>query len=578
VDWKSAYRRIHLQADTAVKSCTCLDGLLLLALRMTFGGSPNPAEWSEVSEVMTDLANDLARRLDWDPLLHRSPHQELLNSKAAIDNDEGHVRREHPFGKAQTLAVNYPDSDDFPRYECYLDDIFGAFLERYGARGAAAIPLALHMIGRPHGTEGEESFPRDDLLAISKFLAEAKPSESKVILGWRINTRLFTVSLPAEKHFLWKRDIELILVRRLEPVPAKVLERLMGRLNHAAVVVPLSRHFTGRLYQALGRAKAAGRVLLNENQTQDLQLWLKFLDAGARGISINRLVCRWPTRVIRVDACPQGIGGYCLSSGIAWRYQLPEDLLGRASLNALEFLAAYIGAKVEVNHGPRWTPEDTMLSQGDSTSAAGWINKSSFNDACPIHLAIARAFASLCMEKEINHYTQWFPGKKNIVADALSRDFEFTDGEITKLLQLSNPPLLPQNFRIIKLHETLISHIGDLLRLLPKTQVLPPQPEPSALAAGSGTSISSDASDSSSGLFSKSSEEEKDSSSSPASPPPYEKVSCWVPTDLVKIAMDQSPERFVPPSTVWLRPTGFTNLRAPSTTLPDDLSPFWPSS
>ena len=108
------------------------------------------------------------------------------------------MRREHPFGQAKSLAVNYPDSDDFSWYECYLDDIFGAFLERYGDRGAAAIPLALHMIGRPRGTEGDESFPRDDLLAMSKFLAEAKPSESKVILGWRVNTRLFNVSLPAE--------------------------------------------------------------------------------------------------------------------------------------------------------------------------------------------------------------------------------------------------------------------------------------------------------------------------------------------------------------------------------------------
>jgi hypothetical protein len=31
-DFKSAYRRIHLQA------CTCVDGILLVALRMTFGG------------------------------------------------------------------------------------------------------------------------------------------------------------------------------------------------------------------------------------------------------------------------------------------------------------------------------------------------------------------------------------------------------------------------------------------------------------------------------------------------------------------------------------------------------------
>ena len=46
VNWKSVYRRIHLQAGMALKSCTCLDGILLLALRMMFRGLPNPLEWS----------------------------------------------------------------------------------------------------------------------------------------------------------------------------------------------------------------------------------------------------------------------------------------------------------------------------------------------------------------------------------------------------------------------------------------------------------------------------------------------------------------------------------------------------
>ena len=72
VDWKSAYRRIHLRPSTAVRSCTSIDGLLLIALRMTFGGSPNPAQWSDVSEEVTDLANDLVRRSDWDPQQFKS--------------------------------------------------------------------------------------------------------------------------------------------------------------------------------------------------------------------------------------------------------------------------------------------------------------------------------------------------------------------------------------------------------------------------------------------------------------------------------------------------------------------------
>ena len=92
-------------------------------------------------------------------------------------------------------------------------------------------------------------------------------------------------------------------------------------------------------------------------------LWRNFLRRAAQGISINRLVCRWPTRIVRVDACPQGLGGYCLHSGIAWRYQLPEDLAGRATLNTLEFLAAFVGMVVEFRERKEWSPvRDVLLS------------------------------------------------------------------------------------------------------------------------------------------------------------------------------------------------------------------------
>ena len=118
-----------------------------------------------------------------------------------------------PFIKAQSLAVNYPpDAEELPRFECYLDDIVCAFLEHHGAWGAAANPLALlHLIGRPHGSGDDECFPCNDLLlVISIFLAKAKPSESKVILSWQVNTRAFVSSessyaaLTTSQKRLWR--------------------------------------------------------------------------------------------------------------------------------------------------------------------------------------------------------------------------------------------------------------------------------------------------------------------------------------------------------------------------------------
>ncbi len=167
----------------------------------------------------------------------------------------------------------------------------------------------------------------------------------------------------------------------------------------------------------------------------DLRLWTTFLRKAEKSMPINRLVCRWPTRIVTVDACPQGIGGYCLESGIVWRYQLPEDLLGRASLNVLELVAALVGVMVEFKMGDKWTDTDVLLSQGDRTSAAGWLAKLTFDDACPMHVAVARAFAEFCIVNDIDHYTQCFPGKENTVADVLSRDFALDDGAVTRLIQ-----------------------------------------------------------------------------------------------------------------------------------------------
>jgi hypothetical protein len=48
VTFKSEYRQIHPQPNTAVKSCTCIDELLLIALRLTFGVLANPLLWSNL--------------------------------------------------------------------------------------------------------------------------------------------------------------------------------------------------------------------------------------------------------------------------------------------------------------------------------------------------------------------------------------------------------------------------------------------------------------------------------------------------------------------------------------------------
>ena len=80
-DIDSAYRRSHVDPMAAVKSLMWLlfEGIkiLVMCLRLTFGGSPWPSEWSSISEPICDLSNALLKCDDWDPDELFSPLQNL---------------------------------------------------------------------------------------------------------------------------------------------------------------------------------------------------------------------------------------------------------------------------------------------------------------------------------------------------------------------------------------------------------------------------------------------------------------------------------------------------------------------
>ena len=80
VDFKSAYRRCHLNARTAVQTCTQLpaEDIAIIALRLTFGGAPCPFDWGAISETICDLALAIIQHEDWDPLTLHAPAQDLV--------------------------------------------------------------------------------------------------------------------------------------------------------------------------------------------------------------------------------------------------------------------------------------------------------------------------------------------------------------------------------------------------------------------------------------------------------------------------------------------------------------------
>jgi hypothetical protein len=72
-------------------------------------------------------------------------------------------------------------------------------------------------------------------------------------------------------------------------------------------------------------------------------------------------------------------------------------------------------------------------------------------------------------DHRLHHYSQWFLGKENSVADALSRDFWLGDEDVVKIIKQNFAHQTPQGFQLVQLTEAIVTDVGSLLRLLPKT-------------------------------------------------------------------------------------------------------------
>jgi hypothetical protein len=369
-DYSNAYRRIAHSASAAAQTIAINGLTAFLSLRLTFGGSPNPPTWCMFSELVTDLANEIGQCDEWDPDECRSPAQPLtpvpLRLPASV-----------PIVQARGMALHIPPTKAGGRVDGFIDDLINVFLDSPAncARQPNIVPLAMHLTSRPHAGDAEEPVPRRPILSIPKLVAEGRPEEVQVVLGWRLNTRLLEISLPDDKFVAWSADVRNLIAAGI--CPTKELETLVGRLNHTAYIIPNARHFMSRIRRGLDSGGGKKHRRLGAKALSDLRLWEGFLEHANQGVSMNLLVTREPNKICWSDACPYGLGGYSLS-GRAWRLRIPRTspIFGHPGVNnLLEFLGMAINIWLAcLESGGE---EHCILAIGDNTSAIGWLHNSS---------------------------------------------------------------------------------------------------------------------------------------------------------------------------------------------------------
>ena len=109
----------------------------------------------------------------------------------------------------------------------------------------------------------------------------------------------------------------------------------------------------------------------------------------------------------------------------------------------------------------------------DSSTSEGWAKKSNFTELiedpiqAEVRIEVCRKDAQRNLEYKLKDYSQWFPGDQNDVADALSRDNDRTDQELTYLLFKFCPSQMPRHFKIAPLPAEINSYLISVLQKLP---------------------------------------------------------------------------------------------------------------
>ena len=157
-----------------------------------------------------------------------------------------------PFEQSLPLVVDVPLSN-VGKADVYLDDIIPVILDENDnfAGGRLAPALAIHLVSRELNCN--EPLPRHPMMSLTKLKAEGALEETKIVLGWKLDTQRLQISLPDHKALAWCASINKLLSEKKSTF--KELESLVGRLTHISMVIKSILHFLSRIRSLMSAAK-----------------------------------------------------------------------------------------------------------------------------------------------------------------------------------------------------------------------------------------------------------------------------------------------------------------------------------
>lgn len=323
-----------------------------------------------------------------------------------------------------TLNHDIPPEKLLQMFEVYVDD-FLAIIQ-------AASLDELKKFTRAFLWGIESIFPEG--ISIAKLEKEGRWDPVKEILGWIFDGVARTMRLPNEK--LTKIVAAIKQHLRAHHIEHKELERLNGKLRHAAMAMP----WANGLFHPINKALATQRKFIRLTPTSNITNALRDFTTIIRLVEqtptpLAQLIPAAPDIVGRVDASKKGAGGVWYSrSGrfkkFVWQVEFPPEIqrhlehqlkgnnnTTNSDLEAFGFVCAFLVLEhhVSVQH-------QHIALYCDNTPTVSWVRKLSARSA-----RAARLMRILAIRMKAANTSPLLsysiPGKSNQKADYASRVF-----------------------------------------------------------------------------------------------------------------------------------------------------------
>ena len=410
VQWLDSYNFAYVLPQEASEPCR-----IVIPAAVQMGWVESPSLFCTVTESARDLTQYL---VDMDVTLPPDDTEELMK----IQDVPSRGRTKSPTKLLQVYV------DDF----CYAatqseDGSHIPTIRRAAIHGIQSFFPTPTVTGH---TEGKHPLSQKKLEK-----GDGDFNSRKEMIGILFDGIKRTVQLPPEKARAYIKETHRILRRK--SVPLKMLQTLVGKLRHAAIILPAAKGFFSPLNDAMtGDPKLIGLGKNSEVRAslEDLISLIRLL--GSRPTHVRELVPDMPRYVGYHDAAAEGAGGVWFSlcdtmAPVVWREAFPVDISsevismdnpqGRLTNSDLELAAEVFAVGVALTGAPH-VKHAALGTLCDNTPTVSWIDRMASKSKSPTAGRLLRGIAFMLYSYHAGRLTTvHVPGVDNVMADIASR-------------------------------------------------------------------------------------------------------------------------------------------------------------